>query len=161
MFTCSAILALATAMTSALQLPTSAETPSRSQLPVSGAISLPQSFVEHELGFRMLGKDLAASLETGVMRWLISGTVDGQPRRSLVTIEPVGALPNMAPQGEDLQPGVVSHFSGSKAEWRAARRTYRTVRYSELWPGIELVLEAKGQHLKGCPSRKLSPRDRE
>ena len=117
--------------------------------PRATTIALPQSFIEDDSGFRMLGDGLAASLETGRMRWSISGPEGAESPSSVVTIEPVGARAGVAPMGEDLLPGVVSHFRGAPSDWDAGRHTFRSVRYAELWKGIDLVLEAQGQTFKG------------
>lgn len=143
----SLILALAVVPALVAHTPTDGQQPMAT--PLSGAVSLPQCFVEDGDGYLMHGAGLSASLETGRMRWVISGHDEGLPLRSLITMEPVGAQAQVAPQGEDVLPGVVSHFRGAPSAWRAGRRTFATVRYAELWPGIDLILEAKGQTLKG------------
>lgn len=143
----SAILTLA--LSPALLGHSMGEMPGAARPAASGTVSLPQSFVESKTGFMMLGDGLAASLEQGRMRWLISSEEDGQLQRSLITIEPMGARPDARPRGEDQLPGVINHFSGSPDEWITGLGTYRAVRYARLWDGIDLLLEAKGDTLKG------------
>ncbi len=111
-------------------------------------VTLPQSFVEQQGGFVMLGDGLSATFETGRMRWILTGESGSGLHRRSVTVEPVGARAGVAPAGEDLLPGVVSHFRGPPSEWRTGR-TFRALRYAELWSGIDLLLEAEGQMLKG------------
>ena len=112
-------------------------------------VSLPQRFVEGDDGFLLMGRGVLASLETGRLRWMITGPESGTGAASVITAEPVGARPGAEPRGERLLPGVVSRFRGPPSEWRAGRRTYGAVRYAELWHGIDLLLEAEGQTLKG------------
>lgn len=122
-------------------------------------VALPQSFIEDEKGFFMLGDGLAACLETGRIRWILSGeehtgtkntgAAETDARRSVITIEPVGARENVAPAGEEELPGLVSWFHGEPSQWKAGRRTFRSVRYTELWAGVDLILEAQDQTLKG------------
>lgn len=51
-----------------------------------------------------------------------------------------------APQGEDLAPGHVSYFKGAAAQWATGLPTFFRVKYSSLWPGIDLVYSgATGQ----------------
>lgn len=112
-------------------------------------IAIPQRFLEADHGFHMLGGGLALSLETGLMRWVISAPDDGSTPPSVVSVVPVHGRLDAAPVGERVLPGIVSRFSGSPDQWRAGRRTYDAVRYPQLWPGIDLLLEAAGQQVKG------------
>jgi hypothetical protein len=117
-----------------------------------GALSIAQCFIqEADAGaiggprFLLSGRELAASLETGRVRWLVRDTTGDA---SLVALVPVGARPGVAPVGERPRPGVVNRFHGSPDAWRTGLSTWSAVRYADLWEGIDLVLEADGQVLK-------------
>jgi len=50
------------------------------------------------------------------------------------------ANPEVVPQAAEPQEAVISYFKGQSADWHTGLKTYRALRYPELWPGIDLVL---------------------
>jgi hypothetical protein len=143
-----ALAALLTLLTTASSAPPAEEPAVAARTPDS--VQLSQRFVAEGDRFLMLGDGLAASIETGRMRWLM-GRRDAaaESAQSVVTIEPVGARPSAAPVGEQRLVGVISRFHGPPSEWRTGQATFAAVRYVELWDGIDLLLEAEGSTLKG------------
>ncbi len=115
--------------------------------PCAASVKLPQCFIEDDARFLMLGDELSAALETARMHWIVSDRESKE--HSVVTIEPIGGRADAEPTGEALRPGVVSRFHGAPENWKSARRTFGTVRYADLWTGIDLKLEAMGTTLKG------------
>lgn len=62
-----------------------------------------------------------------------------QPR-SMLRIQLVGANPNPQISGVDKLPGKVNYFRGNKPnQWRTNIPTYATVKYENVYPGIDLV----------------------
>ena len=123
------------------------EAPASGALPAARGLQLEQCFVEQtgdDAGFMMLGDGLALSVERGALRWLVD---DGE-RSAEVRVTPVDARSAATPSGERRLPGVVSRFHGAPDDWQRAQHTWRRVRYDDLWPGIDLTLEASGQTLK-------------
>src|SRR5262249_23368291 len=59
----------------------------------------------------------------------------------------VGARP-VTPLGQDLTPAIFSYFKRPQAQWMTGLRTYSTVVYRDLWPGIDLVYGDGGNRLK-------------
>jgi hypothetical protein len=60
----------------------------------------------------------------------------------------VGAKPDARPIGQDQTPAVISHFKGSQSQWQAGLKTYATLVYPDLWPGVDLVYSGTVNRLK-------------
>jgi hypothetical protein len=59
---------------------------------------------------------------------------------AVIRLNLVGANPNPAVAGENLQPGKVNHFIGKDPKkWQTNVPTYQQVRYTGVYPGIDLV----------------------
>lgn len=65
------------------------------------------------------------------------------------------------PEAEGNPEGFFSYFRGEKKEWKTAVPAFKQIRYSELWPGIDLVYSTSDKGLKSefivgpgaCPSQ--------
>ena len=69
--------------------------------------------------------------------------------RSVLRLKMIGA--NVAPrvEGEDELPGKVNYFSGNDpAKWRRDIPTYRKVRYTNVYPGIDVVYYGNRRELE-------------
>jgi hypothetical protein len=60
----------------------------------------------------------------------------------------VGANANPRIAGEGKQPGTVNYFAGKPNEWRTKIPVYSRVRYSNLYPGIDLVFYGNNRELE-------------
>jgi CARDB protein/beta-propeller repeat-containing protein len=60
----------------------------------------------------------------------------------------VGARPAVVPRGQELTSTVISYFKGPESEWKAGLRTYASLIYPDLWPGIDLVYGGTPGRLK-------------
>ena len=60
----------------------------------------------------------------------------------------VGANGNPKITGESRQQGIVNYFVGNPNEWRTSIPTYARVRYSSLYPGIDLVFYGNNRDLE-------------
>ena len=61
----------------------------------------------------------------------------------------LNANPDAHSQGEAPLPGTVNYLKGSDATtWRTAIPTYERVRYSEIYPGIDLVYYGNGRQIE-------------
>jgi len=69
-------------------------------------------------------------------------------RRWSVKLDFIGAKPNVVPRGQDPTPAVVSYFKGSPTDWKTGLKTYGTVVYDDLWPGIDLAYSGTTGKLK-------------
>lgn len=107
--------------------------------------ALDQAFITSDRGYALIGETLALSLEPGRWTWLLA---DAGSEGSLVRVQPVGARTDASPAGEDRRPGTINRFHGTPEEWDTGRATFGAARYADLWPGIELLLQAEGQALK-------------
>lgn len=72
-----------------------------------------------------------------------------EPRqRWAVKLDFLDANPNVVPQAAEPQTAVFSYFKGQAADWHTGLKTYRELRYPELWPGIDLVYSGTVNRLK-------------
>jgi len=60
----------------------------------------------------------------------------------------VGANTAALPGGKDLANAQVSYFSGAREDWRTGIRSYSSIAYRDLWPGIDLVYSGTTNRLK-------------
>jgi hypothetical protein len=72
----------------------------------------------------------------------------GRSERYALKLDFVGADPSVRPQGEDATPAVVSYFRGPTEQWNGGLKTFRGVRYDDLWPGIDLAYQGTESRLK-------------
>nr|MBC7246089.1 SBBP repeat-containing protein [Chloroflexota bacterium] len=63
-------------------------------------------------------------------------------------LEFVDANPNPQLIGQDLTPAVISYFKGAPEQWKTGLRTYASIVYRDLWPGIDLVYSGTVNRLK-------------
>src|SRR2546426_18702 len=74
--------------------------------------------------------------------------LEGARQRWAVMLDFVGARPDARPRGQDPTPAVVSSFKGPREQWKAGLRTYGSLVYPELWPGVDLVFTGTASRLK-------------
>ena len=71
------------------------------------------------------------------------------PLKDFIRMELAGANPNPKLAGVDELPGTVNYFIGNDAaQWRHGIPTYGRVRYSQVYPGIDLVYYGNQQQLE-------------
>jgi hypothetical protein len=128
--------------------------------------NLPLYFVENRgqedprVAYYVPGQNITTYFTAeGVTFAFSSPAPPSRPRHALLAPEPVkrerwalkldfvGARPVM-PCGQDVTPTIFSYFKGPESEWKTGLRTYASVVYPELWPGIDLVYEGSGGRLK-------------
>ena len=66
----------------------------------------------------------------------------------VLTLDFVNANPTVKPLGRDLTPAVFSYFTGPRDQWKTGLKSYRTLVYPDLWPGIDLVYFGTANRLK-------------
>jgi hypothetical protein len=59
-----------------------------------------------------------------------------------------GANPDPAIVGDDRAEARLNYFRGDRDSWKTDVPAYTSVRYQQLWPGIDLALRGEGPHLK-------------
>lgn len=77
-----------------------------------------------------------------------TGGQANQEMPSVLRMKFLGANPNAAVVGETKQPGTVNYFAGRPEQWRTKIPTYARVRYSHLYPGIDLVFYGSNRQLE-------------
>jgi beta-propeller repeat-containing protein len=68
--------------------------------------------------------------------------------RYLLNLEFVDANPDVRLEGEERTSAVVSYFKGPKKNWKTGLKTYGSVAYRNLWPGIDLEYSGTQDRLK-------------
>jgi len=58
------------------------------------------------------------------------------------------ARPDCRPEGRDPASARISAFHGERAAWRTGLPTWRSLRYREVWPGIDAVVRGDGGRAK-------------
>ena len=69
-------------------------------------------------------------------------------QRWVVKLDFVGANPNVQIKAHDQTEAVISYFKGPREQWNAGLKTYATLVYEDLWPGIDLVYSGTANRLK-------------
>jgi hypothetical protein len=78
-----------------------------------------------------------------------SDSASADSRTDIVGMQLAGANPESKPVGLDLLPGTVNYFLGNNpANWRAGIPTYSKIRYSDVYPGVDLVYYGNQQQLE-------------
>lgn len=73
---------------------------------------------------------------------------DGARQRWALKLDFVGANPHGRLRAEGQTPTVANYFKGGATDWRMGLKTYSTLVYEDLWPGIDLVYDSAGERLK-------------
>ena len=75
------------------------------------------------------------------------GSESAKSRTQVLRVVTVGANPNAKVEGEDQLPSKSNYFIGSDPKkWQANVPMYQRVRYSSVYPGVDLVYYGTGQH---------------
>lgn len=73
---------------------------------------------------------------------------ENQSAPAVLRMKFVGANANPSVAGEARQQGTVNYFMGKPEQWRTKIPTYARVRYSSLYPGIDLVFYGTNRELE-------------
>ena len=90
----------------------------------------------HRVGVRVRGSD--------------KGEFEGSHKRPshALALDFVGGNRSVEPFATDQTRAIVSYFSGPRQHWKTALRTFNTLVYPDLWPGIDLVYSGTVNRLK-------------
>ena len=103
------------------------------------------------MGFAVRGSEASVWLSASGLSYRLTPGSDTDPETGagswVVALDFVGATPRQ-PVGEDQLPTRVSYFKGPKAEWRTGLPSYGSVRYSESWPGVDVVVSGTAGELE-------------
>lgn len=69
----------------------------------------------------------------------VSFRKDDKPVRWNVKLEFIGSNAESRPVGMNVTPAVVNYFHGKRQDWKANVRTFGSLKYSNLWPGVDLT----------------------
>jgi hypothetical protein len=73
---------------------------------------------------------------------------DPTRQRWALKLDFIGANPDVQPTAQDPTPAVISYFKGPASQWKTGLKTYTTLVYADLWPGIDLVYSGTVNRLK-------------
>ncbi|TLY27567.1 MAG: hypothetical protein E6K63_10590 [Nitrospirae bacterium] len=73
---------------------------------------------------------------------------NGARERWAVKLDFLGANSGIRPIAQNPTPAVISYFKGPREQWKVGLRTYGSLVYRELWPGIDLVFTGTATRLK-------------
>ncbi len=144
-----AVLVLATASPGARAPRDGAGDPSAARPTVMRPPPTPVLFEENRgqtdarVAFLVRGLDRTAWFTDRGVTWALRG----QGGRWVLKADFVGAA-RVRPVGVCWADTVVSYFRGRPGEWRTGCRTCRQILYRNLWPGIDLVVDAEASALK-------------
>jgi hypothetical protein len=69
-------------------------------------------------------------------------------RRWIVKLDFIAASHSPRIEGQEKNSAVVSYFRGPREQWKTGLATYRSIHYSDLWTGIDLVYSGTPDRLK-------------
>jgi hypothetical protein len=75
-------------------------------------------------------------------------TEPARRRRWTLKLDFVGANPGARPRGLDQTPAVFSYFKGSSGQRQTGLKTYASIVYPDLWPGIDLIYAGTVNRMK-------------
>ena len=70
------------------------------------------------------------------------------PKSALIRMKFLGQQPNARVEGVDALPGTTNYLLGSGASNRTNIKSYKKVRYSEIYPGIDVEYHGNGRILE-------------
>ncbi|MGH8564743.1 MAG: SBBP repeat-containing protein [Gammaproteobacteria bacterium] len=133
---------------------------------------LPLLFIENRgqldpaVAYYVQGRSTSLYFAPGGLTFVLSGTPDPKaprlteglvktklnpertPERWALKLDFLGTNPNVKPVAEAPQEAVISYFKGPPSKQQAGLKTYATLRYPDLWPGIDLVYSGTVNRMK-------------
>jgi hypothetical protein len=70
------------------------------------------------------------------------------PARRVVTLDFVGANPELRPQWQEPTPATINPVTDPQLQEKSGQPTSATVRYQDVWPGIDLLYTVAGDQLR-------------
>ena len=94
--------------------------------------------------------DSSAARSASLRTVALSAGVDEASAREQWTLKLdfIGASPGVKLKGQDLAPGTISYFKGRKDQHHTGLKTFGSIVYSDLWPGIDLAYTGTANRLK-------------
>ncbi|HLG14939.1 MAG TPA: SBBP repeat-containing protein [Blastocatellia bacterium] len=84
-------------------------------------------------------RPVASRLETG----------EGDAMQQLaLRLDFLGARPGVRPIGQEPTSATINYFTGTRDQWKTGLKTFSTVLYPDLWPGIDLIYTGTVNKLK-------------
>ena len=110
---------------------------------------MPLYFVEKEgSGYFVQGRDKVLFFTPSGVVFSLSDSKKDSSNRWNIKADFVGANPKARPLGQDPTPAVISYFKGPRSSWKTGLKTYGSLLYRDLWPGIDLVYQGNGIRLE-------------
>lgn len=93
-------------------------------------------------------EEAVLALGNGTSAGLKPATKTNRRAPQILRMKFVGASADPHMAGESRQEGTVNYFSGKRSDWHTGIPTYARVRYSSLYPGIDLVFYGNKRQLE-------------
>jgi len=123
------------------------------QLPLTFEVNQGQTDDRVDFLARGPGYNIFLTATEAVFALPRASTTSGQRamtgQRAVMRMQLVGSAADLAVQGVDALPGKVNYFRGKDAaNWQTKVQTYRRVKYSAVYPGVDLVYYGQSQQLE-------------
>ena len=91
----------------------------------------------------------ALTPQTGASKRSGNGRESPHPDRTVMRMQLIDSAPDPRVQGLDELPGKVNYFRGNdSSKWRANVPTFKRVRYTSVYPGVDLIYYGQPQQLE-------------
>lgn len=115
---------------------------------------MPLYFIENKgqtdprVAFFVQGRDKTVSFTPQGITFALTNSQPGNnPGRWTLKLDFLGANPQVKIVGQEQAEAVFSYFKGSPNEWKNGK-TYKSIVYENLWPGIDLVYSGNINQMK-------------
>jgi hypothetical protein len=119
---------------------------------------LPLYFVENQgqldeqVAYYLQGKDKTLYFTPEGLTFALSGSAHedtaGGVQRWILKLDFVGANRDVQPVGVSETGALISYFKGRPEQWKTGLKTYSSIVYRDLWPGIDLEYSGTVNRLK-------------
>jgi hypothetical protein len=75
-------------------------------------------------------------------------TEPGRQQRWTLKLDFVSPNPGVRPRGRDQTEAVFSYFKGARKHWKPGLKSYASILYPDLWPGIDLIYAGTVNRMK-------------
>ena len=114
---------------------------------------LPLYFIENagqtdeRVAYYVQGRTTSIYFTKQGLTYSLRDPLAGSPGRWVLKQDFIGADFKM-PRAEDPTPTTMSYFKGPRTQWKAGLKTFNTIAYRDLWPGIDLSYSGRVNELK-------------
>lgn len=105
--------------------------------------------LDNRVNYYVQGRDKSLYFTPqGITFALSSATPQQSPQRWNLKLDFIQANPHVKIVGKEQAEAVFSYFTGASDQWNAGLKTYKSIVYENLWPGIDLVYSGTVNQMK-------------